>query len=88
MALRTRSRHDRENQPPNHLAGTVTNEGNGQKHRAITNSTGYYVVPNLFVGSYAVEVETAGFKKSVQSGVTGTVPIPGNSSRSARRAPQ
>src|SRR6266571_3398956 len=48
---------------------TVTNEGNGQKHRAITNSTGYYVVPNLFVGSYSVEVETAGFKKSVQSGI-------------------
>src|SRR5205814_4331844 len=48
---------------------TVTNEGNGQKHRAITNGTGYYVVPNLFVGSYSVEVETAGFKKSVQSGI-------------------
>ena len=48
---------------------TVTNEGNGQKHRTITNSSGYYVVPNLFVGSYSVEVETTGFKKSVQSGI-------------------
>ena len=48
---------------------TVTNEGNGQKHRTTTNSTGYYVVPNLFVGTYTVEVETAGFKKAVQSGI-------------------
>src|SRR5690242_3678349 len=35
---------------------TVTNEGNGEKHRVVTNSTGYYVVPNLFVGTYSVEV--------------------------------
>ena len=48
---------------------TVTNEGNGEKHRTITNSSGYYVVPNLFVGSYSVEVEATGFKKSVQSGI-------------------
>ncbi len=48
---------------------TVTNQGNGEKHRVVTNSTGYYVVPNLFVGSYSVEVEAPGFKKSVQSGI-------------------
>src|SRR5947209_13648946 len=48
---------------------TVTNQGNGEKHRVVTNSTGYYVVPNLFVGSYTVEVEAPGFKKSVQSGI-------------------
>src|SRR5947209_5214079 len=48
---------------------TVTNEGNGEKHRTTTNAGGYYVFPNLFVGSYSVEVEAAGFKKSVQTGI-------------------
>ena len=48
---------------------TVTNEGNGEKHRVVTNSTGYYVFPNLFVGSYTVEAEAPGFKKFVQSGI-------------------
>src|SRR5207248_11560474 len=46
---------------------TVTNEGNGEKHRAVTNASGYYVVPNVFVGSYSVEVEAPGFKKAIQS---------------------
>ena len=48
---------------------TATNEGNGEKHRVTSNSNGYYVLPNLFVGSYSVEVEAPGFKKSVQSGI-------------------
>src|SRR5262249_10154522 len=48
---------------------TVTNEGNGEKHRTTTNAGGYYVFPNLFVGSYSVEVEATGFKKSVQNGI-------------------
>src|SRR5947207_12262870 len=48
---------------------TVTNQGNGEKHRVVTNSTGYYVAPNLFVGSYTVEVEAPGFKKSVQNNI-------------------
>src|SRR5438067_2331644 len=48
---------------------TATNEGNGEKHRVSTNSNGYYVLPNLFVGAYALEVEAPGFKKSVQSGI-------------------
>src|SRR5262245_48745115 len=47
----------------------VTNEGNGEKHRTVTNAGGYYVFPNLFVGSYSIEVEATGFKKSVQTGV-------------------
>src|SRR4051812_47922012 len=42
---------------------TITNEGNGQKHRVVSNSNGYYVVPNLFVATYSVEVEAPGFKK-------------------------
>src|SRR4051812_11043330 len=46
---------------------TATNQGNGEKHRVTSNSNGYYVLPNLFVGSYSLEVEAPGFKKSVQS---------------------
>src|SRR5258705_3691819 len=48
---------------------TITNEGNGEKRRTITNANGYYVVPNLFVGSYTIEVEAPGFKKSLRSGI-------------------
>jgi hypothetical protein len=48
---------------------TVTNEGNGEKHHVLSNSTGYYVFPNLFVGLYSIDVEAAGFKKFVQSGI-------------------
>ena len=48
---------------------TVTNEGNGEKRHTTTNASGYYVFPNLFVGSYSVEVEATGFKKSVQNGI-------------------
>src|SRR5215471_8602315 len=48
---------------------TVTNEGNGEKHRVLTNNNGYYVIPNLFVGSYTLDVEAPGFKKFVQSKV-------------------
>ena len=40
---------------------TATNEGNGAKQRTTTNASGYYVFPNLFVGSYTIEVEAAGF---------------------------
>src|SRR5215510_7544729 len=50
-------------------AVVVTNEGNGEKHRTTTNASGYYVVPNLFVGSYSVEVEAPGFKKALQTGI-------------------
>ena len=44
-------------------------KGNGEKHRSTTNTSGYYVFPNLFVGTYSIEVEAAGFKKSVQPGI-------------------
>jgi hypothetical protein len=48
---------------------TATNEGNGSKNRTTTNASGYYAFPNLFVGSYSLEVEAAGFKKFVQAGI-------------------
>ena len=48
---------------------TVTNNGNGDQRTATTNTSGYYVVPYLQVGTYTVSAEMAGFKKSVQSGI-------------------
>src|SRR5260370_38216175 len=48
---------------------TVTNQGNGEQKQTTTNSSGYYVVPNLPVGTYSVTAELAGFKKMVQSGI-------------------
>jgi len=50
-------------------AVTVTNEGNGFRSQTVTNQNGYYVVPNLAVGTYSVTAESAGFKKTVQSGI-------------------
>src|SRR5258706_1084431 len=48
---------------------TVTNQGNGEQRQTTTNSSGYYVVPNLLVGTYSVTAELTGFKKIVQSGI-------------------
>src|SRR5436309_5040310 len=48
---------------------TVTNEGNADRRTSITNSTGYYVLPNIPVASYAVSVELSGFKKFVKTGI-------------------
>jgi hypothetical protein len=48
---------------------TATNEGNGERHQTTTNASGYYVFPNLFVGSYTIEAEAPGFRKSAQTGV-------------------
>src|SRR5262249_62411260 len=46
---------------------TVTNEATGNKRTAVTNGTGYYVMPDLPVGSYPVSVEVSGFKKFVNA---------------------
>jgi hypothetical protein len=48
---------------------TVTNLGNGAQRVTKTNANGYYVIPNLQVGSYSVSAESTGFKKTVQSGL-------------------
>src|SRR5262245_59076550 len=48
---------------------TLTNEGNGQQRQAVTNTSGYYVVPNLPVGTYTASAESTGFKKTIQSGI-------------------
>src|SRR5436309_13798518 len=48
---------------------TITNEGNGFQRKTVTNANGYYAVPNLAVGTYSVSEESAGFKKTVQTGI-------------------
>src|SRR5262245_44417908 len=48
---------------------TVSNEATGSKRSTVTNTTGFYVMPDLPVGSYAVTVELVGFKKFVQTGI-------------------
>ena len=50
-------------------AVTVTNQGNGEQRQTTTNANGYYVFPNLAVGTYTVSAELAGFKKTLQSGI-------------------
>src|SRR4051794_14993360 len=54
------------------LAGatvTVVNEGTRDQRKATTNATGYYIAPNLPVGTYTVDVEAQGFRKFVQTGI-------------------
>ncbi len=51
------------------VAVTVTNEGNREQHQTTTNESGYYVFPNLVVGSYTIKVEAKGFRNFVQEGV-------------------
>ena len=48
---------------------TVTNQGNGNQRTVATNASGFYVTPNLQVGTYTVAAEMPGFKKTVQNGV-------------------
>src|SRR3989442_779494 len=48
---------------------TMTNERTGSKRTAITNSTGFYVIPDVPVGSYAIAIELQGFKKFAQPGI-------------------
>ena len=48
---------------------TATNEGNGQQQSSTTNNNGYYVFPNLPVGSYTITAQVTGFKKSSQTGI-------------------
>src|SRR5258708_3739525 len=48
----------------------ATQTETGQARSAITGATGTYVLPNLPIGSYQVEVTREGFTKYVQSGVT------------------
>src|SRR3982751_272736 len=48
---------------------TATNLGNGEQRQVTTNSNGYYIFPNLPVGTYSVSAELVGFKKTIQTGI-------------------
>jgi len=48
----------------------VTNTATNVSGHATTNQTGYFEVDFLLPGSYSVSVESSGFKKFVQSGIT------------------
>ena len=48
---------------------TVQNEANGDRRTAVSNSTGFYAVPDLPVGSYSITVELSGFKRFVKTGI-------------------
>src|SRR5882672_11023630 len=47
----------------------VTNEATSNKRSTVTNSTGFYVFPDVPVGTYSIGVELSGFKKFVKTGV-------------------
>ncbi len=48
---------------------TARNENTGDTRTVQSNASGYYVIPNLVVGTYSISAESAGFKKTVQSGI-------------------
>src|SRR5262245_22871696 len=48
---------------------TVANEATGGKRTTVTNPTGFYVLPDVPVGTYTVSVELSGFKKFVKTGI-------------------
>src|SRR5262245_43421594 len=48
---------------------TVTNQRTGTKRTIVTNSSGFYVLPDVPVGIYDITVELPGFKKFAQQGV-------------------
>ena len=47
---------------------TVTNQDTGVTWKATTDSNGSYVIVNLPVGTYSVEVEAQGFRKAEKTG--------------------
>src|SRR5262245_3361241 len=48
---------------------TVASEVTGSKRTTVTNSTGFYVLPDIPVGLYAITIELSGFKKFVKTGI-------------------
>src|SRR5260370_7092156 len=47
---------------------TVTNQGNVEQRQTTTNSSGYYVVPNLPVGTLSCTEDLPGFQKMLPNG--------------------
>jgi Carboxypeptidase regulatory-like domain/TonB-dependent Receptor Plug Domain len=50
-------------------AVVTTNEGTKEPHRSVTGSDGYYVFPQLVVGTYTINIEARGFKRYTKTGV-------------------
>jgi Carboxypeptidase regulatory-like domain len=48
---------------------TVENEANRDKRIAVTDSSGFYAVPDLPVGTYTVTIELSGFKRFIKTGI-------------------
>src|SRR3954467_10171890 len=48
---------------------TIHQTAQGTSRRFLTQAAGEYVVPFLAPGNYSIEVEAAGFKKAVRSGI-------------------
>jgi hypothetical protein len=48
---------------------TVTHTDTGGARRALTNESGFYVLPNLVVGPYKLEASLPGFRSFVQTGI-------------------
>src|SRR5258705_11304978 len=48
---------------------TIINTGTGLKRNFTTESSGFYLVPNLPVGIYNVDVESSGFRKAEKTGL-------------------
>jgi hypothetical protein len=48
---------------------TVTNEATRNSRSTFTNSTGFYVLPDIPAGVYTVNVELSGFKKFAKTGI-------------------
>ena len=47
----------------------ATNTGTKEPHRTVTNSEGYYVFPQLTVGTYSLAIDAPGFKHYVKNGI-------------------
>ena len=47
----------------------TTNAGTKEPHRTTANADGYYVFPQLLVGTYSISVEAPGFKRYVKTGI-------------------
>lgn len=52
------------------VAVTVLNTGTNAAFRTESNAEGFYIAPELPVGSYSVSAERTGFKKTIRSGIT------------------
>src|SRR5437867_11228837 len=45
----------------------AVNQGNGDQRQTVSNASGYYVFPNVVVGTYTVTAEASGFKTTSQT---------------------